>query len=74
MKGFEENKNMKERFSKKSNTYQKNGSFLDISDSNQEDENLIMKRGIVGKEVSKFAQNLKWFSAWEREVKRVLKR
>ena len=47
--------------------------ILDISDPNKEDENLIMIGGIAGEEVRKFGQNLKSFSEWKKEVKRVLK-
>ena len=35
--------------------------ILDISNPNNEDENLIMIGGIAGEEVRKFGQNLKSF-------------
>ena len=62
----------KKRFSKKqSNTYQKND-VLDVSDPTQDDDNLIMVGGIAGEEVRKFGLNLKSFSEYKKEVKRVL--
>ena len=40
----------------------KKNDVLDISDPNNEDENLIMVGGIAGEEVRIFGQNLKSFS------------
>ena len=61
------------RFQKKTSEIKLKNEILDISDPNKEDENLIMIGGIAGEEVRKFGQNLKSFSEWKKEVKRVLK-
>ena len=51
----------------------KKNDVLDISDPNNEDENLILVGGIAEEKVRKFGQNLKSFSEWKREVNIVLK-